>query len=94
MDNLSRRKFLGNAAKLALAGVVMPQILPSRVLGRQGVAPSGKINFGLIGNGLMMQLGEAAGETEILLDQETKETIRLKDLMPRWWYEKRMREND
>ncbi len=57
MDNLSRRKFLGNAAKLALAGVVMPQILPSRVLGRQGVAPSGKINFGLIGNGLMMQLG-------------------------------------
>lgn len=43
---------------------------------------------------LMMQLGETAGETEILLDQETKETVRLKDLMPRWWYEKRMREND
>ena len=43
---------------------------------------------------LMMQLGETAGETEILLNQETKETVRLKELMPRWWYEKRMREND
>ena len=43
---------------------------------------------------LMMQLGEAAGEMEILLDYDTKETVRLKDLMPRWWYEKRMREND
>lgn len=72
MDNLSRRKFLGSAAKLALAGVVMPQILPSRVLGRQGIAPSGKINFGLIGNGLMMQLGahrqffSSSPETQVL----------------------------
>ena len=36
---------------------------------------------------LMMQLGEGAGDTEILCDHETKKTVRLRELMPDWWFE-------
>lgn len=36
----------------------------------------------------MMQLGGNAENIEFLVDYETKETIRLKDLVPRWWHEK------
>jgi cytidine deaminase len=33
----------------------------------------------------MMQLGKDSGEIEILLDLETKKTVRLKELIPDWW---------
>lgn len=33
----------------------------------------------------MMQLDKDSGEIEILLDLETKKTVRLKELMPEWW---------
>ena len=34
---------------------------------------------------LMMQLGETGGEIEILVDYDTRKTIRLKELVPNWW---------
>lgn len=33
----------------------------------------------------MMQLDKDSGEIEILLDLESKKTIRLKELIPNWW---------
>ena len=33
----------------------------------------------------MMQLDKDSGEIEILLDKNTKETIKLKELLPDWW---------
>lgn len=33
----------------------------------------------------MMQLDKNSGEIEILLDLETKKTVRLKELIPDWW---------
>ncbi len=33
----------------------------------------------------MMQLDKDSGEIEILLDFETRKTIRLKELIPDWW---------
>ena len=33
----------------------------------------------------MMQLDKDSGEIEILLDVESKKTIRLKELIPDWW---------
>lgn len=33
----------------------------------------------------MMQLDKDSGEIEILLDLETRKTIRLKELIPDWW---------
>lgn len=33
----------------------------------------------------MMQLDKESGEIEILLDLETKKTVKLKELMPDWW---------
>ena len=33
----------------------------------------------------MMQLDKDSGEIEILLDMESKKTIRLKELIPDWW---------
>jgi cytidine deaminase len=33
----------------------------------------------------MMQLDRESGEIEILLDLETKKTIKLKELIPDWW---------
>ena len=33
----------------------------------------------------MMQLDENSGEIEVLLDLETKKTVRLKELVPDWW---------
>ncbi len=37
----------------------------------------------------MLQLHKNSGEIEILLDLETKKTIRLKELMPDWWGKER-----
>ncbi len=34
---------------------------------------------------LMMQLNKNSGDIEILLDYETKKTIKLKELVPYWW---------
>ena len=33
----------------------------------------------------MMQLDRDSGEIEILLDYETREAVRLKELAPQWW---------
>lgn len=33
----------------------------------------------------MMQLDRESGEIEILLDLETKKTVKLKELIPDWW---------
>ena len=33
----------------------------------------------------MMQLGEHGKETEILLDKDTMESVRLEELIPNWW---------
>lgn len=37
----------------------------------------------------MMQLDKNSGEIEILLDLETRKTVRLKELIPDWWGTKR-----
>ena len=37
----------------------------------------------------MMQLDKDSGEIEILLDLESKKTIKLKQLIPNWWGEER-----
>lgn len=34
---------------------------------------------------LMMQLDKNSGDIEILLDYNTKKTIKLKELIPHWW---------
>lgn len=33
----------------------------------------------------MMQLDKDSGDIEVLLDFETRRTVRLKELMPEWW---------
>ena len=33
----------------------------------------------------MMQLDKNSGDIEILLDMETKKTVKLKELVPEWW---------
>lgn len=38
---------------------------------------------------LMMQLDKAAGDIEILWDYDKKQTLRLKTLLPDWWYQDR-----
>ena len=37
----------------------------------------------------MMQLDKNSGDIEILLDLETKKTVRLKELIPDWWGKER-----
>ena len=50
---LSRREFLSKSAGAAAAGVILPTIIPSSALGRDGhIAPSERICCGIIGNGL------------------------------------------
>lgn len=39
---------------------------------------------------LMMQLDKNSGDIDILLDINTKETVKLGDLMPDWWGSDRM----
>lgn len=43
---------------------------------------------------LMMQLDKNSGEIEILINYETKETIKLKQLLPNWWGENRYYNNE
>ena len=40
----------------------------------------------------MMQLDENSGEIEILLDLESKKTVKLKELVPDWWGKSRFLE--
>ncbi len=40
----------------------------------------------------MMQLDKDSGNIEILLDLETKKTVRLKELLPDWWGTERFSE--
>lgn len=49
---ISRRKFLGNSA---LAAMLSVQVLPSRLLGKGGTAPSQMLNVAMIGNGLISE---------------------------------------
>lgn len=39
----------------------------------------------------MMQLDKESGDIEILLDLESRRTIRLKELIPDWWGEEEFR---
>lgn len=41
----------------------------------------------------MMQLNKDSGEIEILLDYETRKTVRLKELIPDWWGKSRFEGN-
>ncbi len=41
---------------------------------------------------MMMQLDKDSGEIEILLDLQTKKTVKLKELMPDWWGHQRFQE--
>jgi predicted dehydrogenase len=52
-DDLSRRRFLGDAGKLALGAAIAPTIVPRHVLGRGFQAPSDTVNFAVIGMGGM-----------------------------------------
>ena len=62
---LTRRRFLGNAAR-ASAAIAVPAFVPASVLGRGGaVAPSEKILLGAIGIG-----GRGEQVLSVLLDQE------------------------
>ena len=40
----------------------------------------------------MMQLDKDSGDIEILLDLDTKKTLKLKDLIPHWWGQERFAE--
>ncbi len=41
----------------------------------------------------MMQLDKDSGEIEILVDYESRKTVRLKELLPDWWGKERFAEN-
>lgn len=64
---MDRRGFL---RKTSLAGLLGLQILPSRILGMQGVSPSNKINMSIIGNGLISEghrrYFSAAAQTQVV----------------------------
>ena len=50
--NSSRRRFLRNAALSGAAAVALPQLIPGKVLGKDGeIAPSNRITLGAIGIG-------------------------------------------
>ena len=50
------------------------------------VMPDGKVGSPCgVCREYMMQLDKDSGEIEILLDYETRETVRLKKLVPQWW---------
>lgn len=63
----SRRLFLKQSAAAAGAALVLPTIVPSSVFGQN--APSQKLNFGLIGMGLMMggHMGHLLGRDDSMI---------------------------
>ena len=72
LKRLDRRQFM----KLAGAAVVLPSILPSSVLGREGkTSPSNKITLGVIGWGM-----QGPGNTQAFLAEEDCQVIAACDL--------------
>src|SRR5512133_898617 len=63
----SRRLFLKQSAAAAGAALMLPTIVPSSVFGQN--APSQKLNFGLIGMGLMMggHMGHLLGRDDSMI---------------------------
>ena len=58
----------------------------SRIEKILAVMPDGKIGPPCcVCREFMMQLDRDSGEIEILLDYETRKTVRLKELVPQWW---------
>lgn len=50
------------------------------------IMPNGKVGFPCGScREFLMQLDKNSGEIEILVNYDTKETIKLKDLVPNWW---------
>lgn len=50
------------------------------------IMPNGKVGFPCGScREFLMQLDKKSGEIEILVNYDTKETIKLKDLVPNWW---------
>ncbi len=50
------------------------------------VMPNGKVGYPCGAcREYMMQLNKNSGNIEILIDLETKKTIKLKELIPNWW---------
>ena len=58
----------------------------SRIEKILAVMPDGKIGPPCcVCREFMIQLDRDSGEIEILLDYETRKTVRLKELVPQWW---------
>lgn len=56
------------------------------------VMPNGKVGFPCGAcREYMMQLDKDSGEIEILIDLDTKKTVKLKELIPNWWGEDRFK---
>lgn len=57
------------------------------------ITPDGKVGspYGACRE-YMMQLDKDSGEIEILVDYETRKTVRLKELLPDWWGKPRFEE--
>ena len=55
------------------------------------VMPDGRVGFPCgVCREYMMQLDKGSGEIEILLDLDTQKTIRLKELIPEWWGDRKV----
>lgn len=58
----------------------------SRIIKIVAVMGNGKVGMPCgVCRELMMQLDPKAGETEILCDYETKQVVKLRELLPNWW---------
>ncbi len=58
----------------------------SRIIKIVAVIGNGKVGMPCgVCRELMMQLDPKAGETEILCDYETKQVVKLRELLPNWW---------
>ena len=76
------------AERNALAGMITNG--ENQILKIVAVMPDGKAGMPCGAcREFMMQLSEEAGEIEILRDYETKSAVKLKELVPDWWGQKR-----
>ncbi len=80
MSKISRRNFLAKAAGAAAAGVFMPTLIPSSALGKgKTVAPSNRINVGVVGNGLQSNGHRNSfadrAETQVIAVCDVNETV-------------------
>src|ERR1041385_5015545 len=71
MKSLNRRNFL----KTTGAAIILPTILPSSVFGRDGKAPSGKINMGVVGWGM-----QGPGDARSFLSEDDCRVVAVCDL--------------